>query len=407
MKARDHWQDIEEIKTLKARYIRFGDTKQWDGLAKLLTDDFAALFEIAPRFSKDQPRRVEISGRDLFINTWASALVGVVTMHDVFLPEITLISPTAATGIWRMHDLVKMPKCLFEGWGHYQDEYAKQQGVWMIKASRVSMRKSSGFDLEYPTSNLSDKVIVITGAASGIGEACSRLFAQEGAKVVLADRDETGGKNVVAAIKAKGGIAEFIATDVTDEKAIEAMVGLAVRKWGGLDGAVNAAGIAGNPAPVVELSAAEWRVNFEVMLLGVALCMKYEIAAMLKRGGGSIVNIASLGGLDGVPMMAHYSAAKHGVVGVTKSAALETGTAGVRVNAICPGLIDTPLYRAKLAEGVDYSGVVRNIALGGSGQATEVADTAQWLLSPRSSYVTGQTIIVDGGLMIGAFGRPG
>jgi hypothetical protein len=138
MNPREHWQDIEEIKTLKARYIRFGDTKQWDDLAKLLTDDFAALFEIAPRFSKDQPHRAEISGRDLFINTWASALVGVVTMHDVFLPEITLISPTAANGIWGMHDLVRMPKCVFEGWGHYQDQYVKQQGVWMIKASRVT-----------------------------------------------------------------------------------------------------------------------------------------------------------------------------------------------------------------------------------------------------------------------------
>jgi hypothetical protein len=138
MSAWERWQDIEEIKTLKARYIRFGDTKQWDDLAKLLTNDFAALFEIAPRFSKDQPRRAEISGRDLFINTWANALVGVVTMHNVFLPEITLVSPSAANGIWGMHDLVKMPKCVFEGWGHYQDEYVKQQGVWLIKASRVT-----------------------------------------------------------------------------------------------------------------------------------------------------------------------------------------------------------------------------------------------------------------------------
>jgi hypothetical protein len=138
MNGREHWQDIEEIKALKARYIRFGDTKQWDELAKLLTDDFTALFEIAPRFSKDQPRRAEISGRDLFINIWTTALVGVVTMHNVYLPEITLVSPTAANGIWGMHDLVKMPQCVFEGWGHYHDEYVKQQGVWLIKASRVT-----------------------------------------------------------------------------------------------------------------------------------------------------------------------------------------------------------------------------------------------------------------------------
>ena len=138
MNAREHLQDIEEIKTLKAKYIRFGDTKQWDDLAKLLTDDFAALFEIAPRLSKDQPRQAEISGRDLFINTWASSLVVVVTMHTVFLPEITLISPTAANGIWGMHDLVKMPHCIFEGWGHYHDQYVREHGAWMIKASRVT-----------------------------------------------------------------------------------------------------------------------------------------------------------------------------------------------------------------------------------------------------------------------------
>ena len=255
--------------------------------------------------------------------------------------------------------------------------------------------------------NLTDKVIVITGAASGIGEACARLCSQQGAKVVLADRDQARGKNVAAAVKASGGLAEFIATDVTDEKAIEAMVELAVKRFGGLDGAVNAAGIAGTPAPVVDMPAAEWRRNFEVMLLGVALCMKYEIAAMLKRGGGSIVNIASVGGLDGVPFMAPYSAAKHGVVGATRSAALETAAPGIRVNAICPGLIDTPMYRNLLAQGVDYSGVVRNIALGRPGTAGEVADTALWLLSARSSYVTGQAIVIDGGLMIGSFGRPG
>jgi hypothetical protein len=138
MNAREHLQDIEEITTLKASYIRFGDTKRWDDLAVLLTDDFAALFEIAPRFSKDQPRRADISGRDLFIKTWASALVGVVTMHTVFLPEITLVSPTAANGLWGMHDLVKMPNCVFEGWGHYHDQYIKEHGAWMIKASRVT-----------------------------------------------------------------------------------------------------------------------------------------------------------------------------------------------------------------------------------------------------------------------------
>jgi SnoaL-like domain len=138
MNAGEHLQDIEEIKALKARYIRFGDTKQWDDLAKLLTEDFVALFEIAPRFSKDQPQRAELAGRDLFISTWASALVGVITMHAVILPEITVVSSTAANGVWGVHDIVKMPNCIFQGWGHYHDHYVKEHGVWMIKASRVT-----------------------------------------------------------------------------------------------------------------------------------------------------------------------------------------------------------------------------------------------------------------------------
>jgi NAD(P)-dependent dehydrogenase (short-subunit alcohol dehydrogenase family) len=255
--------------------------------------------------------------------------------------------------------------------------------------------------------NLTDKVIVITGAASGMGEACAHLFSQAGAKVVLADRDQIRGGNVAAAVNSSGGVAEFIATDVTDEKAIAAMVELAVRKFGGLDGAVNGAGIAGSPTPVVNLSAADWHTNLNIMLLGVALCMKYEIAAMLKRGGGSIVNIASVGGLDGVPFMAPYSAAKHGVMGVTKSAAFETARAGIRINAICPGMIDTPMYRQQLVEGVDYSVVVGNIPMGRFGEASEVADAALWLLSARSSYVTGQAIVIDGGMTITSVGNLG
>jgi NAD(P)-dependent dehydrogenase (short-subunit alcohol dehydrogenase family) len=254
--------------------------------------------------------------------------------------------------------------------------------------------------------NLTAKVIIITGAASGIGAACALACSESGGKVVLADRDEARGKAIAGEITAKGGLAAFIPADVTDERTIAAMVAFAVEKFGGVDGAVNAAGIAGMPANVVDLSAAEWRINFEVMMLGVALCMKHEIPAMLKRGGGSIVNIASTGGLDGVPMMAPYSAAKHGVIGATKSAALETAGAGIRVNALCPGLIDTPLFRNKIDEGADYSSVVKNVPLGRLGKPSEIADAALWLLSSRSSFVTGQAICVDGGLLIGAFGRP-
>ena len=254
--------------------------------------------------------------------------------------------------------------------------------------------------------NLTDKVIVITGGASGMGEACGHTFTGLGAKVVLGDRDEPRGRAVAAAINAAGGVAEFLKVDVTDESALKAMVDLAVDKFGGLDGAVNAAGIAGIPTNVAELEAKPWRINFEVKTLGVALAMKHEIRAMLKRGGGSIVNIASTGGLDGVPMMAPYSAAKHAVIGATKSAAVETAASGIRVNALCPGLIDTPMFRNKASDGADYSGVSRKVPMGRFGTASEIADVALWLLSARSSFVTGQAICVDGGLLVGVFGKP-
>ena len=202
-----------------------------------------------------------------------------------------------------------------------------------------------------------------------------------------------------------GGAAAFIATDVTDENAIRAMVDFAVEKFGGLDGAVNAAGIAGTYGPVSEQTAEEWRLNFDIMGLGVALCMKYEIRAMTKRGGGSIVNIASDGGLDGVPWMAPYCAAKHAAVGITKSAAVETAAAGIRINALCPGLIDTPLYRSKATEGADYAPVIKKVPLARFGTASEVADAALWLLSSRSSFVTAQAISIDGGVLVGVFSK--
>lgn len=130
--------DIEEIKQLKAKYIRLGDTQQWDEQVNIFTEDFEAVFDVAPRFSKDQSSRVEISGRDVFIETWKPALVGVTTIHQVFLPEITIISPTAATGIWAFSDDVRLPNCHFKGWGHYHDSYVKEDGAWKIKSSRVT-----------------------------------------------------------------------------------------------------------------------------------------------------------------------------------------------------------------------------------------------------------------------------
>jgi hypothetical protein len=131
-------REIEQIKQLKARYIRFGDTQNWRELAALLTEDFEAVFDVAPRFSKDQPARVALSGRNAFIEAWAPALVGVTTVHQAFLPEIVLTSPTAATGAWAMQDIVLMPNCHFKGWGHYHDCYVKEDEIWKIKSSRCT-----------------------------------------------------------------------------------------------------------------------------------------------------------------------------------------------------------------------------------------------------------------------------
>lgn len=138
MDDRQVLNDIEQIKQLKARYIRFGDTKQWDEMAKILTEDFDAAFEGAPRFSKDQPTKAAISGRDAFIQAWAPALVGVTTVHLVLLPEITVTDATSATGIWMLHDQVWMPKCHYKGWGHYRDQYVKEDGMWKIRSSHVT-----------------------------------------------------------------------------------------------------------------------------------------------------------------------------------------------------------------------------------------------------------------------------
>jgi NAD(P)-dependent dehydrogenase (short-subunit alcohol dehydrogenase family) len=244
-----------------------------------------------------------------------------------------------------------------------------------------------------------DKVIIVTGGGSGIGEAAALRLAGEGARVVIADRNAEQGEAVVRRIESLGQSAKFVAADVSREADVQAMIAAALSEFGRLDGAYNNAGIGTMPAPITETSEADWRRVLDVNLTGVFLCVKEEIRAMLKSGGGTIVNMASVGGLRGVPMQAAYSASKHGVIGVTKTAAAEYAKNGIRVNAVCPGVVDTPATRGM---GIDWNKIVP-VPMGRIAKASEVAEMVFWLLSDRSSYVTGQAFAIDGGMTAPTF----
>jgi len=242
---------------------------------------------------------------------------------------------------------------------------------------------------------LEDKVAMVTGAGSGIGAAMARRFAEEGAKVVVADINEEAAREVAGNIKKAGGIALAVEQDVSDAKSVEKSVDVAVEKFGRLDVAVNNAGITGDLKPTADYSLEGWDKVIAVNLSSVFYGMKHQIPAMLRSGGGSIVNIASILGSVGARDSAGYNAAKHGVVGLTKTAALEYSKDGVRVNAIGPGYIDTPLLKALDKE--VYDGLVGLHPIGRLGKAEEVAELALFLASDKASFVTGSYHLVDGG----------
>jgi NAD(P)-dependent dehydrogenase (short-subunit alcohol dehydrogenase family) len=242
------------------------------------------------------------------------------------------------------------------------------------------------------------KVALVTGASSGIGRATALAFAREGAKVVVADVTVEGGEETVAQVKNAGGEAIFVKTDVSKAVEVEALVAKAVAIYGRLDCAHNNAGIAGKAKTVVDDTEDNWDRILAINLKGVWLCMKYEIAHMLKHGGGAIVNTASGAGLIGVRRGGAYVASKHGVVGLTKTAALEYAKAGIRVNCVCPGPIDTPMLQG--IGGSNQVVIERMVAAqpgGRLGQPAEIAEAAVWLCSDAASFVTGLPMPVDGG----------
>jgi NAD(P)-dependent dehydrogenase (short-subunit alcohol dehydrogenase family) len=245
------------------------------------------------------------------------------------------------------------------------------------------------------------KVALVTGGSYGIGRAAAIAFAQRGAKVVIADIDVKNGEETIRRIKEVGGEAIFVRTDVSQAKEVEALINKTVETYGGLDCAFNNAGIHGEFISLVDFSEDDWNHIIDVNLKSVWLCMKYEIPQMLMQGGGAIVNTSSAAGLIGAPSNPAYPASKHGVVGITKSTALEYARTGIRVNCVCPGPIRTGMHESLVATSPDIVEAMGNrVPMGRIGEPEEVVGAVMWLCSEAASFVTGHALPVDGGIVV-------
>jgi len=247
--------------------------------------------------------------------------------------------------------------------------------------------------------NFEGKVAIVTGGGSGIGQAAAILYATQGASVVVSDLNEKGGEATVKSITDKGGAAIFVKADVSKPADCENLVAETLKKYGKLDVAFNNAGIGGEANLVADMSIEGWNKIIAVNLSSVFYCMKYEIAAILKNGKGAIVNMSSILGSVGFANSAGYVAAKHGVIGVTQNAAVEYSAKGIRVNAVGPGFINTPLLTNAGIDDNMKKGLAAMHPIGRLGEPNEVAELVVWLSSDKASFVTGSYYPVDGGYL--------
>lgn len=250
-------------------------------------------------------------------------------------------------------------------------------------------------------SSFAGKAALVTGAGKGMGLATAKAFAQAGAAVLLADINEDSALKAADELAKAGHKAIGMRCDVADEAQVKAVVEKTVASFGRLDAAYNNAGIQSLVTDTADLTSEEWDRVFSINLRGVFLCMKYELVQMRGQGNGAIVNCSSIGGLIGLPGRAAYHAAKHGVLGLTKSAALEYAPRGIRINAVCPGTIRTPMVEDMFTSGdLSEEDVVKLAPINRLGEASEIAGAVLWLCSPMSTYVIGQSIAVDGGYTV-------